>query len=190
MGGVVARNIHIWPQLLEFLGQKESDVLVPEFQKAQHEYGLGLISEDEIWSRYTRATGKAVPPHEGSLMGKFFAPLLDEPTVQLIRDLKKQGLRVVCGTNTGDAHYVIHNKLNQYAVFDKVYASQLIHISKPDAAFYYHILDAEGAKPAEAFFTDDYAQNVEAAAKLGITAFLFTDAAALRNDLRSIGIAL
>jgi putative hydrolase of the HAD superfamily len=188
MGGVVVRNYGIWPQLLEFLGETEADVLVPAFKAAQHEYGLGLIDEDEAWARYTAATGKALPPHEGTLMGKFFTPTLDEPTVAIIRELKRQGIRVVCGTNTGDAHYTAHVQLGQYSVFDEVYASHLMHLAKPDPAFFTHILNAEGIKPEEAFFTDDWAINAEAAAKLGIAGFTYTGAETLRHSLNSIGL--
>jgi HAD superfamily hydrolase (TIGR01509 family) len=58
-------------------------------------------------------------------------------------------------------------------VFDHTYASHLIHLAKPDPAFYRHILDAEGAAPAQALFLDDREVNVEAAAGLGIHAVLF-----------------
>jgi putative hydrolase of the HAD superfamily len=105
-----------------------------------------------------------------------------------VEELKAEGMRVVVGTNVIDAHYNTHIKLNQYGIFHKIYASHLMGIAKPDLSFYFHILKAEGVEAAETFFTDDHKENVDAALKLGINAFLYTDASALREQLRSLGL--
>lgn len=189
MGGVLVRDINCWPEISAFLGVEESVVRDPAFSETQRQYGLGRIGEDEIWRRFTRITGKPVPPHEGSIMGRFFTPHPDQATADVINELKARGIRVVCGTNTGDAHYAIHQELGQYSIFDRVYASHLIHLAKPDPAFYTHILNAEGVKPEEAFFTDDWPPNAEAASKLGMASFTYTDADTLRSQLHSLGIS-
>jgi putative hydrolase of the HAD superfamily len=80
--------------------------------------------------------------------------------------------------------------LGQYAVFDKVYASHLMGLAKPDADFFTYILKAEGMKPEEVFFTDDLARNAEAAAGLGIASLAYTGADALRVWLCSLGISV
>jgi putative hydrolase of the HAD superfamily len=190
MGGVLVRDIECLPRILAFLGCGEEELRRPGFQRAQHEYGLGLIGEGELWRRYEELTGRKVPPYGESLLGKYFFPRLDEPTAELLLKLKARGGPVVCGTNTGDAHYQAHLRLGQYAVFDRVYASQLMHLAKPDPAFYRHILNAEGVPPEETFFTDDFPKNVEAARALGIAAFTYTGAEALREQLASLGIPL
>jgi hypothetical protein len=51
---------------------------------------------------------------------------------------------VVAGTNTLDVHYRIHAELGDYEAFAHTYASHLIHVAKPDPAFYRHILDCRG----------------------------------------------
>jgi putative hydrolase of the HAD superfamily len=183
MGGVVVHDIYCWPEILAFLGVEENIIKNPAFSEIQHQYGLGYIDEDELWRCFTRITDRPVPPYEGSIMGRFFTPHLDQATVDVINELKARGIRVVCGTNTGDAHYAIHRQFDQYSMFDQVYASHLIHLAKPDPAFYTHILDAENVEPEEAFFTDDWPPNVEAASKLGIAGFTYTDADNLRNRL-------
>ncbi|MDR1025418.1 MAG: HAD family phosphatase [Treponema sp.] len=188
MGGVVVRNYQVWPLILDFLDRKEEDVSSPGFDKAHHDYGLGLINEDDLWAQYVKASGRDIPPHEGSLMGKFFTPTLDQPTVAIIQKLKALGISVVCGTNTGDAHYTVHVRLGQYDIFDRVYASHLMHLAKPDPAFFTCILEAEGVKPEETFFTDDWADNIEAAVKMGIAGFLYTGADTLKGHLNSLGL--
>ncbi|GHT64938.1 hypothetical protein FACS1894110_05650 [Spirochaetia bacterium] len=191
MGGVMIRDFHIAPRLFLFLGFTQGSFaeIDPLLGEAMAAHGRGEITEDEFWRKYTEISGRAIPPHEGSLLGKFFTPRMDEPTVAVVRELKKRGMRVVAGTNVIDAHYEAHQRLKQYDIFDKVYASHLMGIAKPDPAFYTHILEAEGLGPKEAFFTDDVKENADAAAKLGLAAFTYTDAATLRSHLAAADIS-
>jgi putative hydrolase of the HAD superfamily len=65
-----------------------------------------------------------------------------------------------------------------------VYASHIIGFAKPDREFYCHILERESCRPEETFFTDDTAINVDAAARIGMNAFHFTESSILREKLR------
>ncbi len=188
MGGVLIRDFQMAPELLPFLGIKENSFKAADgrLHDALLRHGRGEISEDEFWTFYTEISGRALPPHEGSLFGKFFHPVMDEPTLRVVEDLKAAGMRVICGTNVIDAHYKFHMETKQYAVFEKVYASHLMGIAKPDAAFFEYILAEEKIRADEAFFTDDMIENVDAAAMAGLNAFLYTDAAALRGHLHSL----
>jgi len=190
MGGVIVRDFHMAPELLPFLGLSGASFadIDPRLHEALSRHSRGEIGEDAFWVYYTEITCKLVPPHEGSLFGKFFHPKMDEPTVQVVNELKAAGMRVVAGTNVIDAHYAIHQRLNQYAFFDKIYASHLIGITKPDPAFYAYILKAEGIQPDEVFFTDDMIENVNSAAGAGLHAFVYSGAAALREQLLSLGL--
>ena len=66
-----------------------------------------------------------------------------------------------------------------YTFFNQTYASNKIGCAKPDPHFFELILEAEQTAPEDTFFTDDRANNVAAAASLGIHAELFTSAAEL-----------
>ena len=57
--------------------------------------------------------------------------------------------------------------------------------AKPDEAPYRHCLGRLGVEPHEAVFVDDRAENVEAAAALGIAAFRYTGVDMLRAELAS-----
>jgi glucose-1-phosphatase len=130
----------------------------------------GRISSSEFWERFRSTTGLAV---EDEYWGAFFRPVRRPRMYELVDRLRQGGVRVVAGTNTLDSHYRIHRELGDYDVFDHTYASNLIHVAKPDPAFYRHILDVEGVAPAQALFIDDYPVNVEAAERLGIHTILF-----------------
>jgi len=190
MGGVVIRNFHVARPLLSFLGRSEASIsgIDPRIRDALLGHQVGAVSEDEFWRIYAEATGDAVPETGESLLGRFFEPTIDEPTVALIEELKARGFRVVCGTNVIDGHYRKHMENDDYRAFEKVYASHILGEAKPDRAFYERILEAEGYAPSEAFFVDDAPENVEAAASLGIEAYRYDDAAGLRARLVELGL--
>jgi putative hydrolase of the HAD superfamily len=177
MGGVVAGNTAVVPYIAESLGIGEAAF----FQGAgsdpastqgspYHRGDIGALmrgdlSTAQFWRNFTQRTGIAV---SGDPWGAYFHPELIASTVGVIRSLRDKGQRVVCGTNTLDAHYRIHRERGDYDLFHFVYASHLMGVIKPDPAFWQYILEAEGVAPTDAFFVDDYAENVDAAARLGL----------------------
>jgi hexosaminidase len=192
MGGVAVRTEAITPLIAARLGISEADF----FRGAGSDptvthtspYHLGDIAalmrgemdSPRFWSNFTARTGIAV---DGDPWYDFFDPILDEGTAELIRKLRSSGGRVVCGTNTMDAHYRKHLERGDYMLFDEVYASHLMGIIKPDAAFWRYILEKENVPPDAAFFTDDFEENIHTAEKVGIHAHLFISAEDLKRHL-------
>jgi putative hydrolase of the HAD superfamily len=72
-----------------------------------------------------------------------------------------------------------------YDIFDAVFASNKIGLSKPHPDFYRYILEKERIKPEGAIFVDDFPENVSAATKLGIASILFTDSQSLAQQLKT-----
>lgn len=181
-GGVLIRNHMVLGAAAKAMGME------PEALRALLPPDMALLSSGEIdsgefWRRFEARTG-IVP--ERNWLSECFAPTRDEPTFELVRELACVA-RTVCGTNTIDCHHAINERLGMYEPFHAVYASHLIHRSKPDPRFWEEILRCEGVPAKRAFFTDDSPANVEAAKSLGIKAFVYTDAATLRRDLVSVG---
>jgi putative hydrolase of the HAD superfamily len=190
MGGVMIRNYHIAPKLTQYLGlgtdtfQKFDERLASYL----HLHSEGKITEPEFWDYYRTITNKEIPQGEESLLGKFFTPTLDAPTMAVVRNLKARNVRVVCGTNVIDAHYKIHQQLHQYDIFDAVYPSHLLGIAKPKIDFYQRICTEEQVEPEEVFFTDDMQVNVDASLQAGLKGFLYTDAANLESQLKGLNL--
>jgi putative hydrolase of the HAD superfamily len=181
-GGVICRSFDIGPEAAARLGiclEEWRRLALPDIQA----FMRGDLDAAVYWRRFEERSGLRVGEDYWETL---FRPTLDAPTFALARELGESG-RVVCGTNTIAAHYEIHRGLGQYDCFHRVYASHLLRRAKPEAGFYASILESEGVRPDEAFFTDDYPENVEAAAALGIHARLYSDADALRRDLAALG---
>lgn len=140
----------------------------------------GQITERQFWAEFAKRSGKEV---EGEPWSLVFNPTRDAAVVSVIERLRKKH-RVVCGTNTIECHYMEHIERGDYALFDKVYASNRIGISKPDEAFWKTILAAEEVKGEDAFFTDDREDNCLAAARLGIHVHHFTRAEGLEEAVK------
>lgn len=181
-GGVLIRNHMVLGDVAAAMGM-EKETLLRLLPPDMILMSNGEIDSGEFWRRFEARTGIKV---ERNWWAECFKPTRDEPTFALVRELAL-GARTVCGTNTIDCHHAINEKLSMYEPFHAVYASHIMHRSKPDPLFWREILESEGVAPERAFFTDDSPKNVEAARALGLRAFLYTDAASLRKDLLSVG---
>jgi putative hydrolase of the HAD superfamily len=186
MGGVVAHNNDVFPDVFRYLDITQEEFLTfagEDLEKLMN----GKISTDEFWVRFSRRYGREV---KEELFGKFFHPSIDREVIALIRQVKGRA-KVVCGTNTFDSHYDYHLSRGHYAIFDAVFASNKIGLSKPDPEFYRYILKNEGVNPENTFFVDDEEVNVLSAERMGINAKLFRDSKSLgleiKNHQRSSG---
>ena len=186
MGGVVARNNDVFPDILSYLDITREEFLTFAGENLEKLMN-GKVSPDEFWARFSRRYGREV---KEELFGKFFRPSIDRKVIDLIRQVKAHS-RVVCGTNTFDPHYDHHLSRGHYAIFDAVFASNKIGLSKPDPEFYRYILRNEGVNPENTFFVDDEEVNVLSAERMGINATLFRDSKSLglqiKNHQRSSG---
>ncbi|MBQ1662597.1 MAG: HAD family phosphatase [Treponema sp.] len=189
MGGVVTTTCAIVPRLEKILGLKEGEFLKicgPE----GHPGGVdllsmcsdGLIGAKDFWRLFGERSGIAVKTDWWHYL---FHPILNEGTVSIVRQLKKTGHRVVCGTNTMESHYLNHLERGDYSYFDQTYASCLMGVSKPDPKFWQIILTAENVQEKDAVFIDDKKINCDAAAQLGIHAVHFESSEQLANSLKA-----
>lgn len=185
MGGVVSEHCYVWNHICSAMGLSEYASPAQDFSRLEHALLRGDITSMEMLELVARRA--QLPQPQENYWASFFKPTLNEATVSLIKELRAAGNRVVCGSNTIDAHYDFHIAHNQYDCFDAVYASHLIGQAKPDITFWHYIKQAEKCYDfTDMFFFDDMAVNVEAAASLGIHAQQFTTAASARSYIEHI----
>lgn len=180
MGGVLCCDFNNIPIISNYLGITEENFFVyadKDFRKLLE----GKINSNEFWLRFSLRYGKKV---KEELFGKYFNPGIIQETKDIIKQLKSSS-RVICGTNTIDSHYYYLLNRGDYDIFDEVYASNLMGISKPDPDFYRYILKEEGIKPEEAIFVDDREENIITAQNIGIKSILFKNPNTLKAQIEN-----
>lgn len=183
MGGVLCCDFNDIPVISDYLEITEENFFIyagENFRKLLD----GKINSSEFWVRFSLRYGKKV---KEELFGKFFNPGTIQGTKDIIKQLKSDS-RVVCGTNTIDSHYYYLFNQGNYDIFDEVYASNLMGISKPDPDFYRYILKKEGIKPKNTVFVDDSEENILSAQKIGINSILFTDSESLKEQIKALSL--
>jgi putative hydrolase of the HAD superfamily len=181
MGGVLCCDFNDIPVISNYLGITEENFFIYSGDNYK-ELLDGKIDSNEFWARFSLRYGKRV---KEELFGKFFNPGTIQGTKDIIKQLKNNS-RVVCGTNTIDSHYYYLLNQGVYDIFDEVYASNLMGISKPDPDFYRFILKREGVKPENIIFVDDTKENILSAQKIGINSILFTDPDSLKQQINTL----
>lgn len=203
MGGVVTRDDNFDAKLERLLGMTAIEfnaICAGNRNRAKGcpdimlQLSNGEITSREFWKEFAARSEKECKADRGHQAydaprppvdpwSLVFNPERDEKVVNIISRLRKKH-RVVCGTNTIECHYMEHIERGDYALFDKVYASNRIGVSKPETDFWLTILMAEDVKAQDAFFTDDREENCQAASALGIKTHQFTNAAMLEDALK------
>lgn len=107
--------------------------------------------------------------------------LLDLPSerVELLKKLRSK-YRLFLLSNTSSIHITQVNKILEAStgvkklddLFDKVYLSYEIGLMKPDPNIYLQVLTEQNITAEETLFLDDNADNIKAAAALGIDTIL------------------
>lgn len=209
MGGVVTTTFGTDNQMYKRLGMNRADFDSICKMKGDDIFNLlqiGKISVTEFWEVFYKRVGSIqreifdgiidvyqvyglsheldfqnMKTYDYDLFRLCFHPELNKETVEIIETLRKNGHRVVCGTNTIESHWENHMERGDYSYFDQTYASNKIGLAKPDKAFWQTIMDFEGYKPEESFFTDDREDNCQGAAECGINVHQFKTAQDLKK---------
>ncbi len=171
MGNVVVKNIHVLGPVAEEWGLPMEEFLA---DYRQYDFPLmdGTIPTSEYWVHIEKKFGVKV---EGEPFAKHFSPVMNPPMVALLKRLRKSGKRVVCGSNTFAPHWDILADMGFLELFDAVYPSHELGMSKPARQYFQFILDHEGMTAAQTFFVDDFPENIEAAEKMGIATLQYAD---------------
>lgn len=164
-----------FPQIDEF------DIMFSRYPFFRH-FELGLISPGQFISEIRKTTNNKISDESileawNSMIGEYY-----EGTIPLIQQLGKK-YRMFLLSNTNEIHEKEYNKRlkEDYGIddlsliFEKVYYSHTLHLSKPDPVIYKYVLDDNKIAPDETLFIDDILINIESAAKLGIRIFHLDD---------------
>ena len=171
MGNVVVRNVHMLGKISRRLGLDKEE-LRSDYRNYDFAMMDGTLPVEAYWEHVRTKFGITV---EGNPFAKDFTPHFNEEVVNLIKALRSEGKRVVCGSNTFAPHWDILERMGALALFDKSYASHEMGISKPARQFFEHVLAKEKAEAEKTYYIDDYEENIVQAATLGLKCLLYSD---------------
>lgn len=153
---------------------------------------IGSITEKEFWNIFTKRVKVTKPLPRESLLLRAFIKYYGrhDDVLYIVRNLKRQGLKMAVLSNTIQPHAKYQHKIGIYQQFDVAVLSNEVGIAKPAPEAYQLTLEKLKVKPAEAFFVDDAGENVEAAVKLGIHGILYQNSIQLIKALHRLGIEI
>jgi putative hydrolase of the HAD superfamily len=114
---------------------------------------------------------------------------LQPASVDLAAGLAAAGHRLAVLSNAPEDVALAVPALPVAVYFEHLLFSCFLKTAKPEADCFRAALGVLGAGPSEVVFLDDRADNVAAAAALGIRSLQFTDAAGARAGLAARGVA-
>jgi putative hydrolase of the HAD superfamily len=154
------------------------------------QFELGLISAEQFISDINKTTGNNLSDESileawNSMIGEYY-----EDTIPLIQQLGKK-YRMFLLSNTNELHENEYNNrlkkdygiANLSVIFEKVYYSHTLHLSKPDPLIFKFVMNENQLVAGETLFIDDILVHIESAAKLGIRTFHLKDPLKLTDVL-------
>ena len=110
-------------------------------------------------------------------------------SAELVTELKGLGLRLYGLTNwQAETFHSAEPAAPAIGLMDDVIVSGREGMAKPDRRMFELVVERFGVDPARAVFIDDKAVNVDAARGVGFHGVVFTHTAALRKELRALGL--
>lgn len=151
----------------DFFGGRSSIELMVKYERGQ------ATSEEFIQAISTSVSDKVTSEQ---IIDAWNALLLDFPSkrVELLQQLRSD-YRLFLLSNTNQIHFEKYTQQFQAiygypleSLFEKMWFSHQIGLSKPDTAVFEFVLKDKNLNPAETLFIDDTLMHVEAARKSGI----------------------
>ncbi|MCP2265435.1 HAD family hydrolase [Promicromonospora thailandica] len=110
-------------------------------------------------------------------------------SAELVAELKGLGLRLYGLTNwQAETFHSAEPAAPAIGLMDDVIVSGREGMAKPDRRMFELVAERFGVDPARAVFVDDKPVNVDAARGVGFHGIVFTHTAALRQELRALGV--
>ena len=187
LGGIFLKNIFraLFIDLINEHGVELStlrNAFGPNFQQ----WKLGKIEEKEFWQRFSRdAHLKGVSADH--LMEKIREKVAaDEEMLSYARDLKKRFKLIAASNNTKELGHDAIQRFKLDTLFDTIYLSCDMRLSKPDRQFFDYILKKEKLRAEECLFVDDKETITRAAQRLGFLVITFRNKGEFERDIQKL----
>lgn len=115
----------------------------------------------------------------------FFLSPKNRSVFKLVNTLRSK-YKTALLSNINTLHYeYLKKNFPVFGVFDEIFLSFQLGLIKPDQEIYHKVIRKLNVSPQEVFYTDDRADLVESAKKLGIRGCVFTGLEQLIKDFQA-----
>lgn len=170
-----------------------SEIFRNVYEEFRFDFDLGFITGAEMYRRLLVANGYEKQASDSALMEKIARIDLEswkyfhQDVTEWALDLQSKGLKLGILSNMPYEFLDLYEKdVPLFVAADCAIFSCRVHRMKPGAEIYYDVLSGLNIQPEEAVFFDDVEENVLAAKKLGINAFVWQGLAQGKKDLESL----
>jgi epoxide hydrolase-like predicted phosphatase len=168
------------------ISKEEALKLLKQFQEVQK----NGVNSELFWTELAQKRGIEL---KNGWEKPFTESVLDSMhevpgTIAVINELRSEGVQVGMLSNITEraARYV--RMKGYYEGYDPLLLTYEMGVEKADPKAYEILIETTKLKPSEIFFIDDRLENVKAAQKLGIVAYHFDNAIALKRELIRLGL--
>lgn len=138
-------------------------------------FETGKLSPDQFRDEIRKVSGNGFSNQTFDDIWNSMILDFPEENIRFLERVKPR-YRTFLMSNTNKIHCDYYSEIlhksygykNLDELLEKAYYSHTSGMRKPDAGFYEHILNENDLKPQHTLFIDDFAENIEAAGKLGI----------------------
>lgn len=146
----------------------------------------GELPESAVW-QYVANQLHLTPTSLAAFMQAFWAgDNFDADLYQFIKELRANYKTGLLSNAWSDARSVLDHRYHMLDVFDVLFFSAEIGLTKPDPRIYQLMLEKLDVRAQEAIFVDDFQENIDAANALGIHGVRFENSLQARQAVTHI----
>ena len=192
LGNVLVR----WDPYRPFVGRLSRDAVDEFFTEVDFPALNHVQDAGRPWDEARADLGRRLPQHVAAfdVYRENFAASLTGPvtgSAELVHELIAAGVRTLGLTNwSSETFRHAVPAAPAIGLLEDVLVSGDVGVAKPDPRIFELLIQRYALTPWRTVFADDSPINVQAAARAGLDAVLFTDAATLRADLVARGLLL
>lgn len=186
-GGVIGSDADEWQTTFIKINKitgLTADELQELFIKHWPDLKVGRGNIENFWTEVAKRSHLDVDP---KVLRKIYNENItaNGKLLSFCKTLKRKYKLVILSNNTKDWMDEEIGRFKLNSIFEKIYSSADLGISKPSREIFEYVFRDLGVKPQEIIFIDNQENNIEAAQALGINTILFRNLDQLKKDLSS-----
>lgn len=100
---------------------------------------------------------------------------VNEAMLKVLIELHNKGKKIYCLSNVDlESFFYLYTNFDFWKYFNSIYVSALLHLRKPNSDIFQYMISSAAINTKKAVFIDDKIENLEQAAKYGISTVRYT----------------